>query len=319
MNELERDLAARLHGLADDYTAPSHGVRPEAAVARYRQVRRTRRMVTVVAAVVAAVVVGVPTAVGQLSSAPDPGDVARPDRSSTAPATSVPPLPDHPLTADRAGAGATGGAEAYGKDPAPDVPPAERDRLTAEATADLAAVAGLLPSSLQLSSPAEWDRWLPEGKPYPGVDTADDMSTCPRLAAGLESALGAEVSYWTGTLPNGPGGCTWAPTPLQYETTDYPFVVTVGFLADGTTPQDHARRAFDWVPQGDPTPCPHTDAAGGVLIRCASGEQAGFALVVPDLRGAGTWVLAVNADRQGAVTAGEALLALVDGVTRAYG
>ena len=43
------------------------------------------------------------------------------------------------------------------------------------------------------------------------------------------------MSYWTGTLPMGPVGCTWAPVPLQYDTINYPFTVSVGFVSDGTT------------------------------------------------------------------------------------
>ena len=35
-----------------------------------------------------------------------------------------------------------------------------------------------------------WDQWLPAGKPYPGADPADDLSTCPKLSDRLGAALG---------------------------------------------------------------------------------------------------------------------------------
>ncbi|MCZ2817171.1 hypothetical protein [Modestobacter sp. VKM Ac-2984] len=328
MNPHERDLAGRLHGLADELTAGGGGD-AAGAVARWRHRRRTRRTVTAVAVGVAAVAVGGAVAVGPQSSAPLPGDTVRPTVTSSAPATaptppggdtpSGTPVPDDsPATADAGDATRTGGAtEAYGKEPVPVVSAAEKARLTAEAQADLDRVVDTLPPSLAFPSPTEWDRWLPEPKPYPGRDTADDLSTCPVLSDGLSAALGSRMSYWTGTLP---GACTWAPVPLLYDTIDYPFTVGVGFLGDGTTPADVARDAFDWVPQGDPTPCPRADVAdGGVLIRCSSVDQASFQLAVPDARGKGTWVLDATADQGGEVTAAEAFTALLDGVARNYG
>ena len=319
MNPEERELAGRLHGLADELTAGGGGD-AEGAVARWRHRRRTRRTLTAVAVGVAAVALGGAVAVGPPSSAPLPGDTARPTATSSAPAT-APTTPggstpsETPVPDDRP---VTGGApEAHGKEPIPAVSAAERARLTAEARADLDRVVGTLPSSLAFPSPTEWDRWLPEPKPYPGRDTADDLSTCPVLSDGLSAALGPRMSYWTGTLP---GACTWAPVPLLYDTIDYPFTVRVGFLGDGTTAADVARDAFDWVPQGDPTPCPQADVAdGGVLIRCSSVDQASFQLALPDARGKGTWVLGATADQDGEVTAAEAFTALLDGVARNYG
>ncbi|MCZ2803552.1 hypothetical protein O2W18_00360 [Modestobacter sp. VKM Ac-2983] len=321
MNPHERDLAGRLHGLADELTAGGGGDAAD-AVARWRHRRRTRRTLTAVAVGVAAVAVGGVVAVGPPSSAPLPGGTARPTVTSSAPATA--PTPPPPGESTPSGtpvpddSPVTGGAtEAYGKEPIPAVSAAEKARLTAEAQADLDRVVDALPPSLAFPSPTEWDRWLPEPKPYPGRDTADDLSTCPVLSDGLSAALGSRMSYWTGTLP---GACTWAPVPLLYDTIDYPFTVRVGFLGDGTTPADVARDAFDWVPQGDPTPCPRADVVdGGVLIRCSSVDQASFQLAVPDARGKGTWVLDATADQDGEVTAAEAFTALLDGVARNYG
>ena len=323
MNPLERELSARLNGLADELTGGG-GADPEGAVTRWRHRRRTRRTLTVVAAVVAAVAIGAPVAAGSLSSSPTPVDVARPVPTTAAPAPTTPAgaVPtDRPVTADAAEAVLTeGGADAYGKNPVPEVSDAEKLRLTADAEADLARVAAELPSTLVLSSPTEWDQWLPGSKPYPGRDTDEDIATCPVLSDGLSSALGQRMSYWIGTLPSGPYGCQWAPVPLLYDTIDYPFTLSVGFLSDGTTPASYARSSLDWVPQGDPTPCPSTEVAGGgVLVRCTSVENASFQLALPDARGAGTWLVIADADQGGRVTAADAFTALLDGVVRSYG
>ena len=72
----------------------------------------------------------------------------------------------------------------------------------------------LTPLALDLALTAVADQWLPAGKPYPGADTEDELSTCPRLSDRLGAALGRKMSYWTGTLPGGPYGCTWATVPL---------------------------------------------------------------------------------------------------------
>ena len=319
MNPLERELSARLNGLADELTGGAGGD-AEGAVTRWRHRRRTRRTLAAVAAVVAAVAIGAPVAAGSLSSSPSPVDVARPVPTTTAPAPTTPATAvptDRPVTADAAEAVLTeGGAEAYGKEPIPEVSEAEKVRLTVEAEADLARVAAGLPSSLVLTSPTEWDQWLPEPKPYPGRDTADDLSTCPVLSEGLSSALGQRMSYWVGTLP---GACTWAPVPLLYDTIDYPFLLSVGFTGD-ETPESATRDFFDWVPQGDPTPCPKADVAGGgVLVRCAGGPGAAFTLVLPDARGAGVWALHATAEYDAPVTAAEVLTATVEGVVRSYG
>jgi hypothetical protein len=308
MSDLDRDLADRLHCLADDLTGEGD-VSAAGAVERWRRQRRTRRTLTAVAAVVAAVAIGVPTAAGQLSSAPDPGDVARPGPTATAPtssdtaptSTSPASTPASPLSS------------------VPDEYDAEVLVHLAEGQAGLARLGAELSRPVALTSPAAWDRWLPGMKPYPGVSTEDDISTCPVLSDGLSSALGHRMSYWVGTLPMGPVGCTWAPVPLQYDTIDYPFSVSVGFVGDGTTP---AELAGSWVTvvEDQPSSCPSTDVAGGgVLSACWNQGTTSYELAVPDARGAGVWVLGAEADDDADVTAEDAFLALVDGVTRNYG
>lgn len=304
MTELERDLANRLHGLAGDL-ADGGDVAAEGAVALWRRRRRTRRTLGAVAALVAAVAIGVPTAAGQLSSAPDPGDVARPVPATTAPTTTAPPSPSSPVV----GVAPESAAASAALDAA----------QAARGQRDLAQLAAELSGPVVLTSPTAWDQWLPGMKPYPGAGTADDISTCPVLSDGLSSALGQRMSYWIGTLPMGPVGCTWAPVPLQYDTIDYPFTVSVGFLGDGTTPAQLAGTAVTVV-DGRPASCPSTEVpGGGLLYECWNQGTSSFELSVPDARGAGVWVLDAEADDDSAVSAHDAFLALVDGVTRNYG
>ena len=322
MNELEHDLAGRLHGLADDLTGGGGGD-AGAAVDRWRRRRRTRRTLTAVAAVVAAVAIGVPVAAGALTSAPHPADVARP-APATAPASTPPAVPtssgpalpdDHPADVD---AGPTGGATGTDQQSAPT--DAEARARLAGTQADLARLAAQLTEPVRLTSPSSWDQWLPASKPYPGADTADDLSTCPVLSAGLSAALGQRMSYWTGTLPSGPVGCDWAPVPLQYDTIDYPFTVSVGFLGDGTTPRQLAGSAVS-VAGDQPTGCPSADLpGGGLLYECWSTHGVtDLWLAVPDVRGAGVWVLNATAQDDSPVTPAEAFTALLDGVVRTYG
>ena len=305
MTELERDLTNRLHGLADDL-ADGGDVAAEGAVALWRRRRRTRRTLGAVAALVAAVAIGAPAAAGQLSSAPDPGDVARPlpaTISPTTPPTTAPPSASVPSRAPESAA-ASAALDAAQE--------ARAQRDLAELTTELA-------GPVVLTSPSAWDQWLPGMKPYPGSDTADDISTCPVLSDGLSSALGQRMSYWIGTLPMGPVGCTWAPVPLQYDTIDYPFTVSVGFLGDGTTPAQLAGTAVTVV-DGRPASCPSIAMpGGGMLYECWNQGTSSFELAVPDARGAGVWVLDADADDDSAVSAHDAFLALLDGVTRNYG
>jgi len=187
--------------------------------------------------------------------------------------------------------------------------------------AELQEVAAGLPP-LSLSSPASWDRWLPEGKPYPGVDTADDLSTCPVLSARLETVIGQEMSYWTGTLPNGPAGCTWVEIPLSGQDNDYDYSVSVGFLADGTTAAEF-RLLREGTGQGT-HPCPSTDVPtvtdGALLTRCSSPAGTAYTLALPDTRlDGGVWVLSVNSKDSTPVRPAAVLPVLLDGVAATFG
>jgi hypothetical protein len=254
--------------------------------------RRRSGLVLLVAA--AAIVLAVVAMVATRPEA-EPGDPHASPGTSTSPTPVAPTAP--PTTQPAA---TTPGVDA---DPA--------------ALADLEALAATL-TPLGLTSPAEWDRWLPEGKPFPGADTAEDMATCPRLADRLGAALGTTMSYWTGTLPNGPYGCTWATVPLVYDSPDYDYVISVGFLADGTTAASLAR---GFATAGGP--CPWNEPAavpGAVLVRCSTDTSTEYTLALPDTRLAGgLWTLVVSVKDRAAVPAPQVLPVLVEGVVHAFG
>jgi hypothetical protein len=307
VNDLEHDLSARLRELADELTGPAPALEPQDAVTRYRHRRRARAGLVATVAAVVAIAVGVPTAIGSLSS--QPVQPAAPAVSSTGP-TGTAAADD-----DRANPEAVAAAES-----------ARAVAEAADAAAQAAAQPGLdalvaeLGDPVRLSSPAEWDRWLPEGKPFPGVDLADDLSTCPVLSDRLRAVAGQEMSYWTGTLPNGPAGCTWVETPLDYDTPDYQHVISVGFLADGTSVDSYRRAAREGGGQGT-NRCPSADlAGGGALLRCTSPGTTGYTLLLPDERlEGGLWVLGVSTQDGRTVPPEEILPVLVEGAVAAFG
>jgi hypothetical protein len=280
-----------------------------------RAVRGRRRRVVAIGAGAAALALGAALLLVPSSPA-DPGTAApgtsAPSASERAPASSA---------ASPAASSAVRAAQASAAEASAAAAAAQQ-----AAQPDLDAVVATLGGPVVLTSPTAWDQWLPDGKPYPGASTEEDIATCPRLADRLTAAFGMRMSYWTGTLPNGPRGCSWVPVPLSYDGPyDYGYLVDVGFLGDGTTVDDLRRQFFDRVPE-DPTPCPLAEVpgpgAGGVLIRCGGMDDrydAQFVLAVPDARGAGVWVLAASAQLDEAHPSSYALTTLVDAVTRAYG
>jgi hypothetical protein len=207
-----------------------------------------------------------------------------------------------------------------GSDPAKGTvpPPLTGAQLAAERV-ELTAEAARLTRPLSLTSPSGWDRYLPAGKTYPGASTEDDISTCPHLADRLTASLGKKMSYWTGTLPDGPVGCTWVPVPLSYDGPyHYAYLLTVGYLDDGTTAQ-----SLTFYENG-PDSCPRVDVPavgpGAVLVRCATSTDLTYGLVLEDARRpGGLWVLQADARTDAAHSAAEALDALVAAVRPAYG
>jgi len=187
------------------------------------------------------------------------------------------------------------------------------------ALADLDAVAATLTAPVTLTSPAAWDQWLPAGKPFPGPSLEEEISTCPKLSDRLGAALGTKMSYWTGTLPGGPYGCTWATVPLNYDAPDYDYVIAVGFVADGSTPASLAR---GFATAGGPCPSKEVPQAapGAVLVRCASGSSTEYTLALPDTRlPGGLWTLIVSRKDRAAVPGSQILPVLVEGAVVAFG
>jgi hypothetical protein len=298
------DLSARLHVLADEL-AGGGAVSADSAIALYRRRRRARAGLVAAVAAVVAIAVGVPTAIGSLTSSD--GEVAVP----SSPTTTGSPTPPTTTPAPA---------------PAPGMPPPDSRPDPAD-EAELAQVAAGLPP-LALGSPPEWDRWLPESKPYPGLDLEDDLSTCPVLSSRLETVVGQEMSYWTGTLPSGPFGCTWVEIPLSGQDNDYDYVISVGFLDDGTTVEEFRR--YREGPGPGTHDCPSVDvppvADGALLVRCtwpgtdASTATTTYTLVLPDTRlDGGLWILTAQSKDSTPVRPAEILPVLVAGVAAAFG
>lgn len=201
------------------------------------------------------------------------------------------------------------------------LPPPLTDAQKAAERAALTAEAARLTRRLTLSSPAGWDQYLPAGKTYPGSSTAEDIATCPHLADRLSAVLGAKMSYWVGTLPRGPYGCSWVPVPLSYDGPyTYAYQLNVGYLADGTTTAQ-LRTGFY---ENGPETCPGVDvpavAPDAVLVRCQQPTDLEYSLVLPDSRRpGGVWLLHASARTGAPHSAAEALDALVGAVTAVYG
>ena len=298
MNDL--DVPGRLHDLADDLGGPHDEISPAAVIALYRRHRRARAALVATVTAVVAIMIAVPSTIAGLSS----------DGSVAVPSPTVDPTRTVPTTAPDAPVEPTAPA------PSTSAPTSTPDPA---ALADLDGLAATLTTRIALTSPAAWDQWLPQGKPYPGTSTEEEMSTCPHLADRLTKALGKKMSYWVGTLPLGPYGCQWVPVPLEYDSPNYDYVIAVGFVDDGTTATSLAR---GFGTAGGPCPWKKVPAAapGAVLVRCAEPESTEYTLALPDTRlPGGLWTLIVNVKDRAAVRGPQIFPVLIDGVTAAYG
>lgn len=199
--------------------------------------------------------------------------------------------------------------------PTPTVPPAQ---LAAE-KAELRQTAAQL-TRLRLSSPASWDKWLPAGKPYPGANTAEDISTCPKISSRLTAALGQKMSYWIGTLPMGPNGCDYATPPLDYNGPyTYPYAFEIGYLS-GTTTEEWRHHFYEDAG----AVCPDIDVpavgSGAILLRCVGDGTTGYTLVLPDSRRSdGVWILEADTRPTAKHPTSYALTALLDALKAVYG
>jgi hypothetical protein len=250
----------------------------------------------------AAVVVAVAVAVSTATAAP-----ARPVAGGT------------PTATTSSAPASTTSDEPVTKTPAPETTPTvDADPA---ALADLQAVAATLTTPLTLTSPTTWDQWLPAGKPYPGKDTADDLSTCPRLADRLGAALGRKMSYWIGTLPGGPWGCQWATVPLYAgpNAPNYPYLANVGFLDDGTTTEKLSRGFYHHQGRLCPSVAVPSVGEGAYLVRCEELGGISYTLVLPDTRTAGVWALMGSARSDAAHPAIDVFRPVIEGAVAAFG
>jgi hypothetical protein len=287
-------VGEELAALADELTWPDPTVPPEAVAVRRRRQRRARTGIAGAAVVLAGLLgVGVPAATGWLGPPPVEAGAGDP---TAAPTTRTP----------------TAGE-------------AEEARQAARSTLeDAAAVLGAPPA---LTSPAEWDQWLPEGRPAQSLTGRADEDTCPPLADRLSADLGIPMGYWTGALPRGALGCTWVPRPVPMSVGgpyDYAQVVSVGFVADGDgTAIGELRTALLPGAGRGVVPCPAVDVpGGGALISCtgpAGGYEAPLVLAVPDARGAGVWVLSATVEEGAERSTAEVLAVLAGALRPVYG
>jgi hypothetical protein len=65
----------------------------------------------------------------------------------------------------------------------------------------------------------------PRRQALPGREHRGAHRHLPPARPGLSAALGVQRSYWTGTLPSGPGGCNWGTVPLSYGPDPYNYGV----------------------------------------------------------------------------------------------
>lgn len=215
--------------------------------------------------------------------------------------------------------------EATTATPSAGAPPPEE--TVAAVRAQLADAAARIGAAPRLTSPAEWDQWLPRGRPPQGTTGQADENTCPPLSGPLAAALDAPMGYWTGALPRGPVGCTWVPAPaplsegLPY---DYAYVLSVGFVhdRDGTSIET-LRTTFAPGGPGTRALCPAADLpGGGALIGCPDDDGdlgVRLLLAVRDARGVGVWVLSARVQPETGRSPAEALEVLVGEVAAVYG
>lgn len=252
----------------------------------------------------AAVAVAVATGAATIApAAPVAAGTTAPSTSSASTSSSpAPPTSAAPVT----------------KTPAPETTPTVH--ADPAALADLDVVAATLTTPITLTSPSEWDQWLPEGKPYPGVDTADDLSTCPHLSDRLGAALGHTMSYWVGTLP-GPGGCTWATVPLYVgpNAPNYPYLANVDFADDGSTTEQASGHRYHHQGRLCPSVAVPAAGKGAYLVRCEELDGITYTVFTRDTRTDGIWSLGGSARSDAAHPAIDVFRTVVDGAVAAFG
>jgi hypothetical protein len=248
----------------------------------------------VAAAVVAVVVLGRSTGTSVAAPATPTGTSA-PSRASgtTQPATSMTAQPT-----------VIPGKEKY-------VPPPMTDAQLAATRAELAALAPRLPH-LALTAPAGWAQYAGRTPEY-----AEDITSCPHIADRLAADLGDRWTYSYGKLPTGPYGCYWTPVPWVPDVSR--FFVSIGYET-GTVAD--LMRGMDYCSGG--VEAPRLDVPqvgqGAVLYGCDDANGSGYDLAVPDTGRSGVFfVHSTGGPQTPRPQVADAMLAVIDGATRAYG
>lgn len=196
-----------------------------------------------------------------------------------------------------------------GKKVAPPAMSAEQgDRTRSELTA----LAARLPAHLALTAPATWAQWAGQTPSY-----TDDIVSCPHIAARLDADLGERWTYTHGKLPQGPFGCYWTPVPWVPDVSR--FFVSIGYQT-GSIPD--LLNGMDYCAGGVEAPRIDVPAVGrgALLYGCDDDTGPGYDLAVPDTGGSGVFFLhATGGAHDSPARVADAVLAVIDGATRAYG
>jgi hypothetical protein len=266
---------------------------------------RIRRRTLVIAAAISIVVLAGALVAGVA--------VARSSVSSPATAATATSTPDTGNAAPAA-AYASATAPATTTDPSTGkvVPPAMSAGQYDQTRTELAALAARLPAHLTLTAPATWAQYAGQTPSYD-----EDIVSCPHIADRLAADLGARWTYSYGKLPTGPFGCNWTPVPWVPDVSR--FFVSIGYQS-GTVPV--LMQGMDYCMGG--VEGPHVDVPavrqGAVLYGCDDAGGPRYDLAIPDTGGTGVFFLHATGgvQRSPSQVAG-ALLAVIDGATRAYG
>jgi hypothetical protein len=259
-------LTARLTSLADEL-APSAdpGAQVRGARARYRRQRRNRIAAVGVVAAAAILAVGVPTAIGALSSAPDRGEVAGPGEA----------VPSE----------TTGGGTAPGTTQGPpqgreDAQKVDRWTETLDQRAERDA---------RLSSVADGLRAALQARPAPLSLTAPEVfGRCPDWAPALSSSLGVPLEPQDGPAGSGPF-CLWSGFPENED------VVVQLEYATGSTREQMYEDVTIEAAEHDcyPTALPGVAVAHGLLL-CDEDGRTSWGLRFLDTDESVVWSLTVN-------------------------
>ena len=267
----------------------------------------TRRRTAVMAGAAAlAVLVGAVTAgvaiAGSSNSAP----------ATAATTTSTPTTGDVVTTSVPVSASVSAPATTTDENTGKVIPPAMSSEQSEKTRTELTALAARLPTHLALTAPTTWAQYAGQTPTYD-----EDIVSCPHIADRLASDLGERWTYSFGKLPAGPFGCYWTPVPWIPDVSR--FFVSIGYET-GAVPD--LMGGMDYCAGGVPAPRMNVPAVapGAVLYGCDDAGGPGYDLAVPDTAGGGVFFLhATGGAQQSPSQVADAMVAVIDGATRAYG